>query len=213
MRTLTAMAICMCIVISVQGQFTDEYDYEDDFNRRDTTSSVYDSAAINNNNFFDIFTGKPGKAAFYSLVIPGGGQFYNKRYWKIPIVWAIEGGAVYWYLWNDSKLDEWQTAYLGLLNDEIESYRGITQASTAKLYRDRYRKNKEYAYIGMILAHLLNVFDAFIDRHLIDFDIDDDLSYQWTQDREWIMPTYSLISISIPINSKSKSKPKNILGY
>ena len=180
-------------------------------------SSFYDQDTLprNNNTFFDIFTGKPGKAAFYSLILPGGGQYYNKRYWKIPIVWGIEGAAIYWYIWNDQQLDEWQAAYLGLLNNEIESYQGITQASTAKLVRDRYRKNKEYAYIGMILAHLLNVFDAFIDRHLIDFDIDDDLSFSQPdlKDPRWTMPTFGSISIKIPLSKSKKSSPKLLLGW
>jgi hypothetical protein len=191
-------------------------DNNNNFPPADTSYSDQDTIPRNNNTFFDIFTGKPGKAAFYSLIIPGGGQYYNKRYWKIPLVWGIEGAAIYWYIWNDQRLDEWQTAYIGLLNDEIEEYQGVNQASTAKLLRDRYRKNKEYAYIGIILAHLLNVFDAFIDRHLIDFDIDDDLSFQQPtimDQRRWNMTTFGSISIKIPLNRKEKTAPKLLLGW
>ena len=181
----------------------------------DTSFSDQDTLPRNNNTFFDIFTGKPGKAAFYSLIVPGGGQFYNKRYWKIPLVWGLEGTAIYWYIWNDQRLDEWQAAYLGLLNNEIEEYKGVNQSSTAKLVRDRYRKNKEYAYIGIILAHLLNVFDAFIDRHLIDFDIDDDLSFRQPNinDPNWTLPTFGSISIKIPLSRSSKSSPKLLMGW
>ncbi|NNF34345.1 MAG: hypothetical protein HKN68_09565 [Saprospiraceae bacterium] len=182
----------------------------------DTSYNDQDTLPRNNNTFFDIFTGKPGKAAFYSLIVPGGGQYYNRRYWKIPLVWGIEGAAIYWYVWNDQRLDEWQGAYIGLLNDEIDNYKGVDQASTAKLLRDRYRKNKEYAYIGMILAHLLNVFDAFIDRHLIDFDVDDDIGYQSpiiNQQERWMMPTFGSISIKIPLNRKVKASPKLLLGW
>ena len=211
MHKIIWLAFLLFIFTDVAGQFTD--DYEDEYPPRDTSSSYFDSTDVNNNNFFDIFTGKPGKAAFYSLILPGGGQFYNRRYWKLPLVWGIEGGAIYWYLWNSSRLDDWQAGYLGLLNGEIESYNGITQASTAKLYRDRYRKNKEYAYIGIILAHLLNVFDAFIDRHLIDFDIDDNLSMHTMPLDHWQMPTFGAISIKIPLTRVNKPLPKDILGY
>lgn len=210
---IKAFAICTILFLSLEviGQFGG-----DNFGNpppQDSTSILQDtSTADNSNSLFDIFTGKPGKAAFYSLIVPGGGQYYNKRYWKIPLVWGIEGGAITWFIWNNTRLDEWQTAYIGLLNGDIESYKGVTQSATAKLLRDRYRKNKEYAYIGIILAHLLNVFDAFIDRHLIDFDIDDDLSFNQRPIDQWTMPTYGSISIKIPLNRNKQVKPKNFFG-
>jgi hypothetical protein len=210
---IKSFTTCFILFLSLEviGQFGGE-NFEN-LPPTDSTSTIQDtSTADNSNSLFDIFTGKPGKAAFYSLIVPGGGQYYNKRYWKIPLVWGIEGSAIAWFIWNNSRLDEWQTAYIGLLNGEIESYMGVTQSSTAKLLRDRYRKNKEYAYIGIILAHLLNVFDAFIDRHLIDFDIDDDLSMNQQPFDRWSIPTYGSISIKIPLNRTKQVKPKNLLG-
>ena len=159
----------------VSGQFS----AEENINRNEEdTESIADTLKKENNSFFDIFTGKPGKAAFYSLIVPGGGQYYNRRYWKIPLVVGAEGVAIWWFIRNNRRLGIWQEGYLGLLRGERTEFLGVTQASTAKILRDRFQKNREYAYIFIILAHLLNVFDAFIDRHLIDFNIDDDLSFR-----------------------------------
>lgn len=163
------------------------------------------------NSIFDIFTGKPGKAAFYSLLIPGGGQYYNQRYWKIPLVLAAEGGAIYWLVFNSQKLNTWQDGYLAMRNGEVTEFMGSSNVTAIKGVRDGYRKNKEYAYIVVIIAHLVNVFDAFIDRHLIDFDIDDDLSYN---DRihfnKWTPATFGELSINIPLQKKTQRTSRKI---
>ena len=88
-----------------------------------------------------------------------------------------EAAAFWWLLRNSSLYSQWQTAYVQLLNEEIDSYNGVSDPIRAKLIRDGYLKQKEYGYIIVILAHLFNVFEAFIDRHLIDFDVSDDLSF------------------------------------
>ncbi len=202
-RSLFFILFIFVLKGSLDAQFTAP---DDEINAQESTTTDQDT--INErSSFFDIFTGKPGKAAFYSLILPGGGQYFNRRYWKIPLVYAIEGGAIYWLLWNRSEESYWQTGYLGLLNGEISDYGGVNTASRAKTFRDFYRKNKEYAYIVVLLAHLLNVFDAFIDRHLIDFDIDDDLSFHASPaTQQWSLPTYGTITIRIPISSKTKVK-------
>ena len=202
-RSLLFILFFSFFIDSIEAQFTAP---EDEISTQETTISDQDTLN-ERSSFFDIFTGKPGKAAFYSLLIPGGGQYFNKRYWKIPLVYAIEGGALYWLLWNRSEESYWQTGYLGLLNGEISDYGGVNNASRAKTFRDFYRKNKEYAYIVVILAHLLNVFDAFIDRHLIDFDIDDDLSFRASPtNQQWSLPTYGTITLKIPLSRNKKMK-------
>lgn len=200
-RTLCLILFLLILAGPAIAQFTAP---NDEITTQDTTATDQDS--IKRSSFFDIFTGKPGKAAFYSLIVPGGGQYFNKRYWKIPLVYALEGGALYWLFWNRSEEKYWQEGYIALLNGETD-FNGVTSASRAKTFRDAYRKNKEYAYIVVILAHLLNVFDAFIDRHLIDFDIDDDLSFDFSPpDQQWTMPTYGSITLKIPLSSTKVQK-------
>ena len=126
-----------------------------------------------------VFKGKPGRAALFALVLPGSGQAYNRSYWKIPIALAIDGAAFYNLFRNRSKFKEWDDALTQLRNGEITEYRGFTQTSQFLTLRNDFRKNMEYGYLIAIGAHLLTVMDAFVDRHLREFDISDDLTVQY----------------------------------
>ena len=77
-----------------------------------------DSTTIVENTFFDIFTGNPGRAAFYGLIIPGGGQIYNKRWLKLPFVYGLEGYLIYSIIDNSSSYNTYQDAYLLNLNGD-----------------------------------------------------------------------------------------------
>jgi hypothetical protein len=160
--------------------------------------------------FFKLFTGKPGKAAFYSLVFPGAGQFYNKDYWKVPIVWGAEGFMVY-NIFNNTKLyKEFRDAYVLMLSDEISEYRGLTMDSDVRLVRDSYRKDMELSWVVFSIFHLLNVFEAFIDRHLMNFDVNENLGYI-PFEQELGFPNYSLGSIHINLNKPRKKLPRIIM--
>ncbi|MBK9734978.1 MAG: hypothetical protein IPO92_08435 [Saprospiraceae bacterium] len=128
---------------------------------------------INENGFFSLFKGKPGKAALYSLVLPGGGQFYNKKWWKAPIAIGIDVGLLYNLTWQAKKYQTYQTLYTASLNDPKADPRLV---QNYKSNRDQFRKFSEYAWIYLIAGHLLTVIDAFVDRHLMDFDVSDDLT-------------------------------------
>ena len=87
---------------------------------------------------------RPSKAAFYSAILPGGGQFYNKKYWKIPIVWGAIGTGVYFYLRNDKQFDRYRDAYkrrlAGFTDDEFFGFisdDGLIRA------QQQFRRNKE----------------------------------------------------------------------
>jgi hypothetical protein len=178
------------------------------------TQTSPNDTSTQRNSFLDIFTGKPGKAAFYSLIIPGGGQFYNRRYWKVPLIVGGEAAAFWWLFRNSSKYNEWQTAYLQLLKGERDNYLGVTDSGRAKIIRDGFLKQKEYAYIIVLLAHLFNVFEAFIDRHLIDFDVSDDLSYipKINPSLSSTLPVGLTLSWSLNSNKKKHLKINNFFG-
>ncbi len=146
---------------------------------QDTT--LQDSAYTKRNTFKEVFSGKPGRAALYSLIIPGGGQIYNKKWWKLPITYAIEGGALSWLLYNRYEYKYYDRKFQEFVNNDgfdPNPNDGISNQATAKSYRDQSRKKTEYAWVFMGLAHLYNVFDAYVDRHLMDFDISEDLTIQ-----------------------------------
>jgi len=123
-----------------------------------------------------MFDGKPGKAALYSLIAPGAGQLFNKRYWKAPIVWGIEGAAIYQLVQNINTFKDWDDEYHKFIDDPNHEFAGYTNASDFKPVRDNARQNMEFMYVAVAVIHIINVADAFVDRHLIEFDIEDDIS-------------------------------------
>ena len=124
----------------------------------------------------------PQRAAFYSAVVPGLGQAYNKKYWKIPIIYGGMAAGVYFYLQNDQDYDRFRNAYkrrlAGFTDDEfygdeeepiISDQRLIDAQKTAQ-------KNKDVSIIVSIVFYLLNVIDANVDSHFRQFNVSDDLS-------------------------------------
>jgi len=124
----------------------------------------------------------PQRAAFYSAVLPGLGQAYNKRYWKIPIIYAGMATGVYFYLQNDQDYDRFRNAYkrrlAGFTDDEfygdnedpiISNQRLIDAQKTAQ-------KNKDVSIIVSIAFYLLNIIDANVDSHFRQFNVSNNLS-------------------------------------
>lgn len=128
----------------------------------------------------------PARAAFYSAIIPGLGQAYNKSYWKIPIVYFAIGFPAYLYFQNDKELDRYRTAYKsrmdGRTDDEFYPGRtqGVPRLSTDALRRAQnlYRRNKEMALLFAIGFYALNIIEANVDAHLKQFNVDENLSME-----------------------------------
>ncbi|MDX1766769.1 MAG: DUF5683 domain-containing protein [Arenibacter troitsensis] len=130
----------------------------------------------------------PSKAAFYSAVFPGLGQIYNKRYWKVPIVYAIIGGGIYGYIYNDDLYDRFRTAFkrrqAGFTDDEFYDL-GAPNAPGAdpdfseaalESAQERYQEDRDLWLLVTIGMYALNIVDANVDSHLKQFNVDDDLS-------------------------------------
>ncbi|MCC1484947.1 DUF5683 domain-containing protein [Winogradskyella immobilis] len=120
----------------------------------------------------------PAKAAFYSAVLPGLGQAYNKKYWKIPIVYAALGTGVYFYITNDNELDRFRDAFkrrrAGFNDDEFQN---ISDDGLIRAQR-QFRRNKEISLFVTIGIYALNIIDANIDAHLLQFNVDENLSFK-----------------------------------
>jgi len=132
----------------------------------------------------------PAKAGFYSAVIPGLGQIYNKRYWKAPIAWALIGGGIYGYTFYDGRYKAFRTAFkrrkAGFTDDEFYDLRlepgEVTTRTTPeiddqrleRLQNDR-QSDRDLTLLVTILFYALNIVDANVDGHLKQFNIDDDL--------------------------------------
>lgn len=120
----------------------------------------------------------PARAAFYSAVLPGLGQAYNKKYWKIPIVFAAIGTGVYFYITNDNELDRYRDAFkrrLAGFNDD--EFQNISDDALIRAQR-QFRRNKEISLLVTIGMYALNIIDANIDAHLLQFNVDKNLSFK-----------------------------------
>ena len=161
-------------------QVNDDIIQNDQITNEEQVEAGRDSTTIVSNAFFDIFYGKPGRAAFYGLIVPGGGQIYNRKWWKLPLVYAVEGGTIYWIVLSTTEYNGFQREYLKKLNNasDFVGYRGVTDEGVLKSNRDKWRKQREYSWIIFIGGHLITIFEAFIDRHLMEFDVSDDLTFE-----------------------------------
>jgi len=129
----------------------------------------------------------PSKAAFYSAVLPGLGQVYNKRYWKVPIVYAAIGTGVYAYLFNDGEYDRFRSAFkrrrAGFTDDEFYDINnsgvvpGTPDVSDQALQdaQERYQRDRDLALLITIGLYALNIIDANVDAHLKQFNVNENL--------------------------------------
>ena len=166
----------------------------------------------NRQTFKIIFSGKPAKAALFSLLIPGGGQAYNRKYWKIPIAWGLVGYFGYQAYQFNKDYKEMDKAYRCMLRGEECQYTftggyTISDAKTLRPYRDKARSASERNWVTFSAIYLLQVIEAYIDRHLIDFDLDENLALTPS-----ITPGYSGIGVTMQLNKTSTEK-KNLFIF
>lgn len=170
------------------------------------------------NSFTSIFYGQPGKAALYSLIIPSGGQFYNKRYWKVPLVLAAEGFALRHLINSIDTFQDRDDCRISYFEDSSNpNILACTKISgnTSFLIEEgdafeewqAARSQKETAWIIMSVAHLMNIVEAFVDRHLINFDTDEDLSFHNMPHpdvvpQSLIKEQFNIMTFRIPLNAK-----------
>lgn len=123
----------------------------------------------------------PSKAAFYSAIFPGMGQVYNKKYWKAPIVWGVMGTSIYFYLDNNSEYKRYRRAFkqreAGLQDEftlddgtELISRNGLVNAQKVL------RENRDLSLLVTIITYTLQIVEASVNAHLIQFNTDSNLS-------------------------------------
>ncbi len=124
----------------------------------------------------------PTKAGLYSAVLPGLGQYYNKKYWKIPIVWGGIGTGVGVVLWNQKQYNRYRDAFIAQLNGQPHEFSDIPGISAEALGRtqDRAKRQRDYAIAITGLIYILNIVDAVVDAHLYEGRKDPDLALKPT---------------------------------
>ena len=132
------------------------------------------------------------KAVIYSAILPGLGQIYNRKYWKLPLVYGGALGLTYAITWNGRTYGDYKQAYSDLVNNvengsymnylrssmTPDSYPGGREAFRASLKRrkDFYRRNRDLAIIVAVGVYALCMIDAYVDAELYNFDMSPDLS-------------------------------------
>ncbi len=160
-------------------------------------------AEINPANSSVLESHSPAKASLYSAIFPGLGQVYNKKYWKLPLIYGGFGALGYAVTFNQTNFSKYKNAYIDFTDElpETQSYLDVISGNLnpadfdpvlhpdtydsqqAKWFSeqldhnmDYYRRNRDLSYIGLVGLYLLNIVDATVDAHLFDYDISNDLS-------------------------------------
>lgn len=166
----------------------------------DTTFSAKDSLKLN--SMLQVATKKPKRdwstwrpdtkrAMWLAIVLPGAGQIYNRKYWKLPIIYGGFVGCAYAMRWNNMMYRDYSQAYLDIMDDDptTESYNQFLHLGNQitaenmerwknifKKRKDRYRRWRDMSFFCMLGVYAFSVIDAYVDASLSEFDISHDLS-------------------------------------
>lgn len=156
------------------------------------------------------------KAVIYSAIFPGLGQFYNRKYWKLPIIYGGALGLVYAITWNGRVYNDYNQAFKDLvLNVPDGKYNDFLSGSNTvddnpwggregfqdalKRKKDFFRRNRDLAIIASVAVYALCMIDAYVDAQLYDFDVSPDLTMRITP-VVWGPSSYSKMAIGLQCN-------------
>lgn len=134
-----------------------------------------------------VWTPNPTKATWLAVVFPGGGQIYNRKYWKLPIIYGGFAGCAYALSWNGKMYKDYAQAYLDIMDNDPNTnshldIRGLSSRSESeqkellRRRKDTFRRYRDLSIFAFIGVYLISVIDAYVDAELSNFDITPDLS-------------------------------------
>lgn len=122
----------------------------------------------------------PALATWLSVALPGAGQIYNDRWWKVPIIYAGFATTGYFIVDNNRELQFWTDVIDSRLDSTItDDYEGIYTTNQLFSIQNTYRRNRDLSIILTVVVYGLQVLDANVDAHLYNFDVTDDISFKW----------------------------------
>ena len=149
------------------------------FTQQDTLRMLAqtDSVKLRKHRDWKTWRPNPKRAMWLAIVLPGAGQIYNRKYWKVPIVYGGFVGCAYAMRWNNQMFRDYSQAYMDIMDDDpnTQSYNQFLHLgakideSNLQRYQELFRKRKDRVYA-------LSVVDAYVDASLSEFDISKDLS-------------------------------------
>lgn len=181
--------------------FSASYSQSNAVNSTDSTELAKPKKRV---SFFDLFSGKPGRAALYSFVLPGGGQLYNRKYWKVPLALAIDGFTIYNIVQSRTNFNTSDKLYRAAITNPA-----LGNLNQLRDQRNRFRKQYEYSWVYFTLGRIVGVLDAYVDRHLMNFDISENLSLQILPYRHAIGPSFL---VSLDKRSKYKAVKNELIN-
>ena len=135
-----------------------------------------------------LFIPNPTRATWLAVVFPGGGQIYNRKYWKLPIIYGGFAGCAYALSWNGKMYKDYSQAYLDIMdsNPNTKSYEDLLPPNsnydeeqlknTIKKRKDMFRRYRDLSIFAFIGVYIISIIDAYVDAELSNFDITPDLS-------------------------------------
>ncbi len=136
-----------------------------------------------------IWTPNPTKATWYAVVFPGGGQIYNRKFWKLPIIYGGFAGCAYALSWNGQMYSDYSQAYLDIMDDDpntnsfldllpnrLSNYSEAQLKELIRKRKDMFRRYRDLSIFAIIGVYLISIVDAYVDAELSNFDIGPDLS-------------------------------------
>jgi len=146
----------------------------------------------------------PKKATIRSAIIPGWGQVYNKKYWKVPVIYAAFGTCTYFAIENRRQYIRYRDAYRAETDGDsttISEFANLPITTEGiRDWRDQYKQWMELSIILGGITYVLNIVDASVDAHLFAFDVSDDLSLRWQPHirRDWrTQSTFTGVSLKL----------------
>ncbi|HMS34111.1 MAG TPA: DUF5683 domain-containing protein [Ignavibacteria bacterium] len=157
--------------LQVAKDFPVQFTSKLNINNSDVTNSLIDSLKKKSSEK-PVFKMKksPWKAVAYSAVLPGAGQFYNKSYWKIPVIAGLGGYFVYEWVKNNNEYLDYKTQYQN--SQTVKNPAGNPQL---QYLREFYRDQRDNFIIYSLILYVVNLIDAYVDAQLYDFDVSDSI--------------------------------------
>ena len=166
---------------SLQGQIVSGND----------TLTIIDGKVVPAKEKGEVWTPDPARATWSAIAFPGGGQIYNRKYWKLPIVYGGFLGCVYALNWNNQMYSDYSQAYLDIMDDDdktasyldmlpptynVEANKDYLK-NVFKHRKDRYRRYRDLSIFCFMGVYLISIIDAYVDAELSHFDISEDLGF------------------------------------
>ena len=117
----------------------------------------------------------PKKAALYSAILPGAGQVYTKKYWKVPVIYGGLITSAYYINQSNDLYQLYKSTYLNRLDGDFNDNLNYSDSDLRTL-TEHYRRNREVSALLFTLTYILNIVDASVNAHLFDYDVSEDLS-------------------------------------